>query len=349
MKIFVFEWMVGGGMAGEAAPPAHDPFLQQGASMFGAILDDCLKLGVDVLSPLDARLNGAIDNFEALCRHESFQITPIEIAKQLKPTLRSLANESDYIFLIAPESEGILTRCIQWLDGFQTKVLCGPQNLIEIFADKNQTQQLLKSKGISVPLGIPLPAQTLADGDGSALAKLIEAAEELSWPLVLKPSDGAGGDDVLLCHNLRQLAVATKQQGTNQASRAERYISGKPVSVSIVRNRHEARLLPATEQRFSKTWNQQQLGDFETTQPEPVGHFVESVYPLQDSLQHRAAALATTVAANFPAWHGYLGVDMILADNGPDVVVELNPRLTASYEMIRAKTEFNLMEFLLMD
>ena len=76
---------------------------------------------------------------------------------------------------------------------------------------------------------------------------------------------------------------------------------------------------------------------------------MESVYPLQESLQRRAATLATAVAQAIPTWHGYLGVDMILADTGPDVVVELNPRLTASYPKIRTETGFNLIEFLLSD
>lgn len=349
MRILVFEWLVGGGAAGEEALPPDDPFLVQGAGMYGAILDDCLKLGAEVHSPLDPRHTQAISNFEDLRRHDNFHITPIEIAQSVEPTLQSLAKESDHIFLIAPECEGILTRCLQWLDGFQSKLVCGPQNLIEIFANKNQTQQLLKSEGVSVPSGIPLPPGILAGGDGRALGKLIAAAEELSWPLVLKPCDGAGGDDVFLCHNLEQLEATAKKENTNQVLRAERYIAGTPVSVSIVRNQHETRLLPATEQRFSSTWNQQRPDDLKNAQAEPVGHFVESAYPLQENLQRRAAALATTVAATFPTWHGYLGVDMILADNGPDVVVELNPRLTASYETIRAETGFNLMEFLLSD
>jgi len=53
MKILVFEWLVGGGVAGDKTTPPDDPFLVQGASMYGAILDDCLKLGAEVHSPLD--------------------------------------------------------------------------------------------------------------------------------------------------------------------------------------------------------------------------------------------------------------------------------------------------------
>ena len=347
MKILVFEWLVGGGIAGEAAIPSSDPFLVQGAGMYGAILDDCLKLGAEVLSPLDPQYTQAIDNFEILRRHDNFHGSQINTARDLEPVLQSLAQQADHIFLIAPECDGILTRCLQWLDGFQSKLVCGPQNLIKIFADKNCTQLMLRSEGIAIPHGISLRPESLVGGVSWALGKFIELNEALSWPLVVKPPGGAGGDGIQLCHTLEQLETAVAS--IDEAFRAERYIAGVSVSVSIVRNQHETRLLPATEQRFSNTWNQQRPEDQKNTNPEPVGHFVESVYPLQESLQRRAATLATAVAQAIPTWHGYLGVDMILADTGPDVVVELNPRLTASYPKIRTETGFNLIEFLLSD
>jgi predicted ATP-grasp superfamily ATP-dependent carboligase len=166
--------------------------------------------------------------------------------------------------------------------------------------------------------------------------------------LIVKPVDGAGGDDVVLCRNFQQLeTVVADPKNANAALRLERYIAGTSVSVSVVRNQHETRLLPATKQQFSNTWHQPSPSDSDKTAPEPIGHFVKSVYPLENSLQHRAEALAVSVADAFPTWRGYLGIDMVLADEASDVVVELNPRLTASYPTVRAETGFNLMEFLL--
>jgi len=329
MKILVFEWLVGGGIAGEADISSSDPFLVQGAGMYRAILDDCLMLGAEVLSPLDPRRSHAIADFETLRSHDNFHITPITIERDLEPVLRSLAQQADHILLIAPECEGILARCVQWLDGFQSKLVCGPQSLIETFTDKNATQQLLQSEGIFVPTGISLPTAILNDGQGRGLHETI-------------------ADNVFLCHNLDQLYSACSMLNDSGATlRVERYIAGTPVSVSIVRNENETQLLPGTEQQFSKTWNNQDAEKSKNTNPDPIGHFVKSAYPLEEKLQHRAEALATLVAAALPQWRGYLGVDMVLADDGPDVVVELNPRLTASYETVRAETGFNLMEFLL--
>ena len=348
MRILVFEWLVGGGAAGDQTMSPDDPFLMQGADMYGAILDDCLKLGLEVVSPLDPQQIHAITNFKELRQDENFHVTPIHTAQQLRPTLLSLAEAADHIFVIAPECEGILNRCHQWLDEFQSKLLCGPQNLIEVFSNKNQTQLQLKLKDISVPHGFPFTPEILAGGGGEAMGEFLAAPEKLSWPLVVKPCDGAGGDEVLLCRNLEQLeTIAANQQDIGQVLRLERYIAGTPVSVSVVRNQHETRLLPPTAQQFSNTWHQQRPRDLKKTAPEPIGHFVKSVYPLESKLQQRAEALASAVADAFPSWRGYLGVDMVLADDGPDVVVELNPRLTASYATIRAEMDYNLMEFLL--
>ena len=241
-----------------------------------------------------------------------------------------------------------MTRCLQWLDGFQSKLVCGPQSLIETFADKNATQQLLESHRIPVPNGAELSLELLDRLEHKVIEDYVLKNGSLSWPMIIKPSSGAGGDNVFLCHNRDQLqsAIAMLKE-TDDPIRVERYITGTPASVSIVRNRCETRLLAATEQRFSNACSQRQPNDFENVTPEPIGHFVKSVYPLPEHLQRRAAALAKTVADVVPTWRGYLGVDMVLANDGPDVVVELNPRLTASYTKIRAETGFNLMEFLL--
>ena len=165
---------------------------------------------------------------------------------------------------------------------------------------------------------------------------------------MLKPADGAGGDNIFLCQNPDQLVSAmamVKESGSNL--RVEHYVAGKPVSVSIVRNQHETRLLPGTEQQFSNTWNRRPPDDSENVDPEPIGHFVKSAYPLDNDLQCRAGVLASAVADALPTWRGYLGIDMVLTDDGPDVVAELNPRLTASWCRVRKETGFNLIEFLL--
>jgi predicted ATP-grasp superfamily ATP-dependent carboligase len=69
--------------------------------------------------------------------------------------------------------------------------------------------------------------------------------------------------------------------------------------------------------------------------------------PLPAALRERAISMATRAVARLPGWIGYLGVDLILADdpdgNG-DRVVEINPRLTTSYVGLRALARSNLAQ-----
>lgn len=317
--------------------------------MFGAIVDDCLKLEMEVLAPVDPQVAGALQDYENWRGNPLFHITPVADTRQLKPTLQTLAAKADQIVLIAPESAGILTDCVQWLKELRSKLVCGPESLIGICADKNACQKMLASRGVAVAAGVALPHPELVDAKDHFMAK----GKALQGPLVIKPADGAGGEHVLLCGDADQLNAAWKtieQSGGDW--RMERYIEGRPISVSIVRSAAEVVLLPATEQCFSAGWHDwrdwqppslaQKSGKMP---PQPIGHFVESVFPLAEDLQQRAEALAWQVADALPQWRGYLGVDMVLADTGPDVVVELNPRLTMSYHSIRRETGFNLIEF----
>jgi predicted ATP-grasp superfamily ATP-dependent carboligase len=48
-----------------------------------------------------------------------------------------------------------------------------------------------------------------------------------------------------------------------------------------------------------------------------------------------------------PGLKGYVGVDLVLADDGADQVIEINPRLTTSYLGLRALAETNLAEAML--
>ncbi len=48
--------------------------------------------------------------------------------------------------------------------------------------------------------------------------------------------------------------------------------------------------------------------------------------------------------ASVPGLRGWVGVDLVLPDDGPPVVVEINPRLTTSYLGYRRLTGTNLAE-----
>ena len=48
-----------------------------------------------------------------------------------------------------------------------------------------------------------------------------------------------------------------------------------------------------------------------------------------------------------PGLSGYVGVDVVLGNDGRDWAIEINPRLTTSYVGLRALAGFNLAEAML--
>ena len=64
--------------------------------------------------------------------------------------------------------------------------------------------------------------------------------------------------------------------------------------------------------------------------------------PLPPPLEKRAQRIAAAAIDGLTGLFGYLGVDVVLGDDGRDWAIEINPRLTTSYVGLRALAETNL-------
>ena len=330
MKVLVFEWLIGGGLLPHPPLPAGDPLLLQGASMFAAVVDDCLKCGAEVIGPIDHRGSKILEELLAFPKHPALQLVELDARERLEEQLLKFAAEVDYIMLIAPESDGILCQCVDWLEQHSAHLICRPVELIKRFADKNRTQTFLQQNGIAVAAGYPLTDPA--------------TPPTLSFPLVVKPADGAGGDAVFVCHNQSEYAnlfanLLASENFAEGTWRVEQFVSGVPVSVSLAQSDCDLQILPPTGQQFEGRAGANGL--------KLLGHYTGALFPLEKSLANRATALAHQVAQCIPQWRGYLGMDMILADDGNDVVVEINPRMTMSYCHLREATGVNVMQLLL--
>ena len=326
MKVLVFEWLVGGGLLPNPPLPAGDPLLLQGASMFAAVVDDCLKCGAEVIGPVDHRVGNVLEGLLAFPEHPALQLVELDSNEQLEKRLLEIAADVDCIMLIAPESDGILCQCLDWLEQHHAQLVCRPVELMKRFADKNSTQSLLQKKGIAIAAGHPLTSPS--------------TPPTLDFPLVVKPADGAGGDAVFVCHQQSDYAslVASKKLAAG-TWRVEQFVSGVPVSVSLAQSDGDLLVLPPTGQLFQSCSGANGL--------KLLGHYIGTLFPLEKTLANRATALAYQVARCVPQWRGYLGIDMVLADDGSDVVIEINPRMTMSYCHLRKATGVNVMQLLL--
>jgi predicted ATP-grasp superfamily ATP-dependent carboligase len=305
MKIFVYEFVTGGGMWACGQRPTGS-LLREGQAMARAILEDFATIAdAEVLTMRDARLEHAVLPAEVFSVHSQ---------EEERQTLRRLAREADVTLLIAPEFDGHLydrAAAVEQCGG----VLISPgSELIAIAASKSATASRLRSCQVPVPIG------AIFSG-GSR-----EVPAGLCWPAVLKPDDGAGSLGIVkLQFEEDLLSVELPERGY-----LESFHQGIPASCAVLCGPRQRLALPACSQRLGGESGFEYLG---------------GTLPLASELNARAQRLAVRVVECLPRPRGYIGVDLVLGedpDGSQDVVIEVNPRLTTSYVGLRQLCQQNL-------
>lgn len=297
MRIFVFEHVTGGGMAGEPLPPS---LTREADMMVRSLVADLLEIpGIGVQCSRDPRL------------------APIPLVDSLSPRsgedVRSLfargVAAADAVWPTAPETGGVLEQlATEILQSRRILLGCAPA-AVRVAGSKHATALALKRAGINV---VP----TFGPGDPII---------PLSGPWVLKPDDGAGSQGVRRVAGWREAAEALSHSPRGLV--AQPWLSGNPCSLSLLCPEGEAVLLSVNRQLVRIEDDQVQLeGVTANAIPDSDGRF---------------AALGQRVAQAIPGLWGYVGIDFVLTDAGP-VVLEINPRLTASYCGLRQTLGVNV-------
>lgn len=224
--------------------------------------------------------------------------------------LMQMANRVDNVLIIAPESGGRLEQCLDWLRDIRANVLNPTSRFTSLCSDKHRLQNYLAQRNIDVPLG----------GSVDNLWSLRHSLDQ-SHGWVIKPRDGCGSEGLEFVRYIdADLPGACQPQ-----TRIEEFVPGTAVSVSAICGRDRVELLPALRQQFDG-W--------------PVGRFTGCVDDLPAETAARAQRLAHKVIAVLPKTKGYFGIDMVIGER--DVVIEVNPRITMSYPVLREKVDFNM-------
>lgn len=227
--------------------------------------------------------------------------------------------ESDTVWLIAPEFEGILFDLARRVEAAGKPLLGPSSSAIQRTTDKLALARHWRQSGIPTP-----PAARYADWQNG------------TFPVVVKPIDGCGSTATSLVSNEAEvdlaLARAEKEGYGSDRLIVQPFAPGLPASVAFLIGRREVIPLVPTVQRVS-----------------PNSHFAYEggELPIPPSLSERAVRLARQAIDCVPGLFGYVGVDLILSeheDGSDDVAIEINPRLTTSYVGLRALAEFNLAE-----
>jgi predicted ATP-grasp superfamily ATP-dependent carboligase len=233
---------------------------------------------------------------------------------QEEALFRASAASADASLVIAPETFGILEERSRWVDEAGGTSLGPSVEAISLTSDKLSCGQRWQQRQVQTP----------------SVWSLNEAP---LYPAVLKPRDGAGSQGTFLVRNEPEASVCLKKaqvEGYIGDFILQDFVSGQPASVAfLIGDRQSIPLRPA-EQLLSSD------GRF---------HYLGGRMPLPSPLGERAIDLASRAIRAIPGLHGYVGVDVVLADNpngSDDWAIEINPRLTTSYLGLRKLYHDNL-------
>jgi predicted ATP-grasp superfamily ATP-dependent carboligase len=218
MRIFVYEHVTGGGMAGQALPPS---LTREADVMVQALVRDLLELpGITLLACRDPRLPPLPGVELVTPRHGE---TPFELFG------RGL-EAADAVWPTAPETGGVLEQLARMTLERQRMLLgCRPE-AVRLAGSKYLTAHRLRDAGVPV---VP----TFRSGESLP-------PRPGSW--VVKPDDGAG------CEGARRVAgqgVAQRALDETPGLVAQPWLEGEPMSLSLLCSGGSARVLSVNRQR----------------------------------------------------------------------------------------------------
>jgi len=257
----------------------------------------------------------AVPGVRVLCLSEpgasatGASLTPVADAPG-SPDFCDFAAQADYALVIAPECGGRLEHLCGEVLGAGGRLLGPSPDAVRLAADKLALARHWEQHGVPTPQTWPLG----------------ERPPDL--PVVVKPRDGAGSQATALWDRLKTCPTISWPRPLI----AQQYVPGFAASVAFLIGPTQTIPLVPCEQLLSADGRFTYLG---------------GRLPIAPALADRALRIATQAVRCVPGLSGYVGVDVVLGDDGRDWAIEINPRLTTSYVGLRALARFNLAETML--
>lgn len=220
MKVFVCEFISGGGQFGQPDPK----LLPEGERMAACLADDLNAIpGVDVLLARDPSLPRLRPHI-AECRPAS--------AERWECDWLDAAAGCDAAWIVAPETGGILTRLIENFTAAGIRVLSSDAASIRLTSSKLATFRALTAAGLPT-------IATLAAA---------EALPHSATGWVAKPDDGAGADDMTIEDDPDALARWLDHQDRRSSHVIQPFIPGQAASVTTLMADGQASVLSVNSQ-----------------------------------------------------------------------------------------------------
>lgn len=316
MRIFVYEFVTGGGWCFEDPPP--ESLLREAKAMVSALAADFAAVaGCEAVILEDARWPmGSRPDVQRIVSD------PPDGNGNLPSALR-VALHCDAAIVIAPAFCRLLSELVAALEERSIRLLSPPGYFVSIASHKVDTYELLKQY-----VRMPPTRQVRCSYDGLL-------PDDVTYPLMVKPIDGCGSDGVQLLQSADDPIDWSFMSDYLDDVLVQDHVPGQAASIAVLCGPKGLYPLRACTQRLSDDRRFRYLG---------------GECPLPSGLAQRAENLARRALYGLRTDCGYVGIDLVLGDaedGSQDYVIEINPRLTTSYVGLRALSNTNLAQAML--
>ncbi len=302
MRILVHEHVTGGGLAGEVLPAS---LAHEGLLMREALVADLEAVpDVEVWVTTEPRFPETTS-----ARRRAVPVTAGDLDRVLAEALACV----DAVWLVAPETGGVLERLTRQAETMRCPVLGSGSAAVRALTSKRETAAVCMRAGIAC---VP------------CLAAKVAFEDVRRW--VVKPDDGCGCLDTVV-HEEFDDAWNAWQRDT-AALVLQPFVEGEPASLSVVTDGRETKVLSVNRQHVVEVAGRLRFDGV-------------SIAAFEDP-DGILADMACRVVRAFPGLRGFFGVDFVFARNGP-LLLEVNPRPTTACAGLRERTGFNPAQWIL--
>lgn len=258
MRIFVVEYITGGGQHGSAL---NAGLLPEAELMLEALLGDLLEIeDVELLVSRDARL----PPLQADCG----VFVPRGDA-DIWAQWRACIDSCDAVWPVMPESGGLLQRISELTLARGRHLIGSRPAAVAVAASKYRTAERLRQAGIAA-----LPA-----------FRVDATIPRLPGPWVVKPDDGVGCEGIEVFPDHAGLCLALRDRERYRDCIAQPFLDGEAASLSLLCDRGAARLLTVNLQQIVRAGNALAL----------TGLQVNGRVPVDDGYRDLGAAVAAAL------------------------------------------------------
>lgn len=226
LKIFVGEFICGGGFADHPVDQLPSGMKQEGEAMLRAIVED-LSAFSETTVILDDRFEIALD-----CNHQ----VSFDPDRPFWAQWVAAAKECDAALIIAPESDGELAKGVAMLRSSGVDVVAGSGDFLRVASDKLLTAQVLHSSGVAHPPYIAV--------EDERMVGVVAGYDRF----VVKPRDGCGTHAIQTFDDFREARKSLSSKTIMQG-----FVPGKCISVSLISSGNSQTFLPAVSQSIDES------------------------------------------------------------------------------------------------